>query len=80
MPETVDQHTKDLMEFLPKNSPMIKNTWTLEDYKSGWRIKRERTSSGDSPTHVGHYKAAIKNDQIAKGPFGIDEPGIFHRA
>ena len=66
MPETVDQHTKDLMEFLPKNSPMIKNTWTLEDYKSGWRIKRERTSSGDSPTHVGHYKAAIKNDHIAK--------------
>ena len=65
MPETADKYTKELMAYLPKNIPSINNTWTLEEYRSGWRIKRERTSSGDSPTHVGHYKAGVQVDHIA---------------
>ena len=66
VPEVLDRYTRTFFKYLPTLVDNINTTWTLEEFKKGWKIKREKTSSGDSNTHIGHYKAAILNNDIAQ--------------
>ena len=38
---------------------------TLEDYKFYWKRVKEQISSSYSGLHIGHYKAAAYNDDLA---------------
>ena len=65
-PAQMDAGAKAFLQFLPKQAEDIPMQWTLDEFKKGWKIKREKTSSGDSNIHVGHYKASVLDNDIAQ--------------
>ena len=42
----------------------VKAELSLEEYKSFWKKKKEETVTSPSGLHIGHYKAAIEQDDI----------------
>jgi hypothetical protein len=38
----------------------------MEQYRASWKWHREKISSGDASTHMGHFKAGIQIDSIAR--------------
>ena len=45
-------------------SHLVKPTLTLQEYKTFWKKKKEETATSPFGLHVGHYKAAIKKEEI----------------
>ena len=43
-------------------SATIKSTLTIDEFKQGFKLVAEKTSSSPSRRHLGHYKASLKDD------------------
>jgi hypothetical protein len=67
-PEDTDPYAKIFIKYLkrPPSLPDISSTWTMEQYRISWKRRREKTSSGDASTHMGHFKAGVQVDSIAR--------------
>lgn len=72
-PAGTDPYAKLLLKYFKTpaaslaNEP-VKITWTTEEYIDSWKCKKERTSSGDSAFHFGHYKALTRSKYLAQVP------------
>ena len=66
-PEDTDPYAKIFIKYLkrPPDVPDISTTWTMEQYRASWKRRREKTSSGDASTHMGHFKAGVQVASIA---------------
>ena len=65
-PDNTDPYAKIFLTYLqqPHNVPAISTTWTKDQYRLSWQRRREKTSSGDASTHMGHFKAGVRIDYI----------------
>ena len=65
-PENTDPFAKIFLKYLqqPPDVPDISTTWNKAQYRLSWQRRREKTSSGDASTHMGHFKAGVRNDDI----------------
>ena len=65
-PDNTDPYAKIFLKYLqqPSNTPEISTTWTNDQFRLSWQRRREKTSSGDASTHMGHFKAGVRIDYI----------------
>lgn len=68
-PPGTNKHAAILLKYFKQNTPVnnkgpISSIWTVSEYNNSWKKKRETTSSGDSTTHFGHFKAVIDDKYL----------------
>jgi hypothetical protein len=57
---SIDEYTQDYIRLCRRKSPHTNMDRSAEEFKSGWKKIKEKTSSRE--LHFGHFKAACKND------------------
>ena len=70
IPPGVDVYTRKFIDHLRMEPEILQTSpietfYTTEEWKTGWKKAKERTTSGSNFLHFGHFKAGCTNDVIA---------------